>query len=199
MRRPPRLLMTSARCSPPCRMACSGSATGRCCWLALWEPSGDQELVGLDREDCDFTREGLVLTLRRSKTDQEGKGRKVAIHNRAHAVTCAVRTLQEWLETAPINGGPSFRTVDRHGHVLARRLSPCAVALVVKRHAAVGLDAANYAGHSLRASLATSAAIAGASERSIMEQTGHNSVGMVRRYIRDGNLFRGNAAGTLGS
>ena len=73
------------------------------------------------------------------------------------------------------------------------------VARIVKKLALrAGLDAAKYAGHSLRAGHATSAAIAGASERSIMNQTGHRSVQMVRRYIRDGNLFRENSAGKLG-
>jgi integrase len=92
-----------------------------------------------------------------------------------------------------------FRSVNRHGHLQPGRLSGYAVALVVKRYADVaGFDPALYAGHSLRSGLATSAAIAGASERSIMNQTGHRSTAMVRRYIRDGNLFRDNAAGRLG-
>ena len=85
------------------------------------------------------------------------------------------------------------------GSVHRSRLSGIDVARVVKKLAVrAGLDAAKYAGHSLRAGHATSAAIAGASERSIMKQTGHRSVQMVRRYIRDGNLFRENSAGKLG-
>jgi len=156
------------------------------------------ELVGLDWGDCTFTREGVVLKLRRSKTDQEGLGRKVAIPAGANAETCAVRALQAWREASGTDAGPIFRPVDRHRHVHGSRLSAYAVALVVKRYAAAaGLDPTHFAGHSLRAGLATAAAIAGASERSIMAQTGHKSVGMVRRYIRDGNLFRENAAGTL--
>jgi len=72
------------------------------------------------------------------------------------------------------------------------RLSDKAVARIVKRRAAaVGLDPERYAGHSLRAGLATSAAAAGASERVIMSQTGHRSAEMVRKYIREANLFRG--------
>jgi integrase len=63
---------------------------------------------------------------------------------------------------------------------------------------AAGLDASKYSGHSLRSGFATAAAIAGASERAIMNQTGHQSSKMVRRYIRDGNLFRDNAAAKLG-
>lgn len=157
------------------------------------------ELVGLNYEDCEFTRDGLTVTLRRSKTDQEGEGRKVGIPYGSNPDTCPVRALQAWIDAAGIEAGALFRYVNRHGHVQPGRLSDKAVALVVKRYAAAaGLDASKYAGHSLRAGLATSAAIAGASERSIMAQTGHRSVAMVRRYIRDGNLFRENAAATVG-
>jgi integrase len=92
-----------------------------------------------------------------------------------------------------------FRSINRHGHIGADRLSGIDVARVVKKPAQrAGLNAAKYAGHSLRAGPATSAARAGASERSIMNQTGHKSVQMVRRYIREGSLFRENSAGKLG-
>jgi integrase len=92
-----------------------------------------------------------------------------------------------------------FRSINRHGHIGADRLSGIDVARVVKKPAQrAGLNAAKYAGHSLRAGHATSAARAGASERSIMNQTGHKSVQMVRRYIREGSLFRENSAGKLG-
>jgi len=157
------------------------------------------ELVGLDRGDVEVTKDGAVVTVRRSKTDQEGEGRKVGIPYGSNPDTCPVRALAAWVEVAAIKDGPIFRPVNRYGQVLAGRLSGYAVALVVKRYAAqVGLDASRYAGHSLRAGLATSAADAGASERSIMAQTGHRSVAMVRRYIRDGSLFRENAAATVG-
>jgi integrase len=92
-----------------------------------------------------------------------------------------------------------FRSVNRKGQVQSCRLSGVDVARIVKKLAQrAGLDASKYAGHSLRAGHATSAAIGGASERSIMNQTGHRSVQMVRRYIRDGNLFRENSAAKLG-
>jgi site-specific recombinase XerD len=157
------------------------------------------ELVGLDVPDIAFTREGVVVTLRRSKTDQEGQGRKVGIPYGSHPHTCPVRALQAWLEASGIAEGALFRSVNRHGQLQPGRLSDKAVALVVKRCAeAAGLDADNYAGHSLRAGLATSAAAAGVSERAIMAQTGHRSVNMVRRYIRDGSLFRENAAACVG-
>ena len=157
------------------------------------------DLVGLDVEDCAFGKDGLTVTLRRSKTDQEGQGRRVGIPYGSNPETCPVRTLQSWLEQAGITSGPLFRSLNRHGHIQAGRLVGIDVARVVKKLVdRAGLDATKYAGHSLRAGHATSAAIAGASERSIMNQTGHRSVQMVRRYIRDGSLFRENSAAKLG-
>lgn len=157
------------------------------------------ELVGLNVEDTEFTRDGLVVHLRRSKTDQEGQGRKIGIPYGSRTETCPVRAVEEWLRVSGIESGALFRSVNRHAQLQEGRLSDKAVALVVKKRAEVaGLDPTRYAGHSLRAGLATSAAMAGVSERSIMDQTGHKSVGMVRRYIRDGNLFRDNAAASVG-
>jgi site-specific recombinase XerD len=157
------------------------------------------ELVGLDVEDCVFAKDGLTVTLRRSKTDQDGAGRKIGIPYGSNPETCPVRTLQAWLEITGINTGPLFRSINRHGQVRSGRLSGIDISRVVKKLAKrAGLNPARYAGHSLRAGHATSAAIAGATERSIMNQTGHRSVQMVRRYIRDGSLFRENSAGKLG-
>jgi site-specific recombinase XerD len=157
------------------------------------------ELVALDVPDCVFGRDGLTVMLRRSKTDQEGQGRKIGIPYGANPDTCPVRCVQDWLERACVTDGPLFRSINRHGHVNARRLSGTDVARIVKKLTErAGLDASKYAGHSLRSGHATSAAIAGASERSIMAQTGHRSVQMVRRYIREASLFRDNSAGKLG-
>jgi site-specific recombinase XerD len=157
------------------------------------------ELVGLDVADCEFGKDGLTITLRRSKVDQDGVGRKIGIPYGSNPETCPVRNVQGWMEQAGITGGPLFRSITRHGRLRPGRLSGIDVARVVKKLAErAGLDAAKYAGHSLRAGHATTAAIGGASERSIMNQTGHRSVQMVRRYIRDGNLFRENSAGKLG-
>jgi site-specific recombinase XerD len=157
------------------------------------------ELVALNLIDLDFSRDGLAVTLRRSKTDQEGVGRKIGIPYGSNPDTCPVRAMQSWLEEAGVTDGFAFRPLSRHDKVQTRGLSPIDVARIVKKLAQrAGLDPANYAGHSLRAGHATSAAIAGASERSIMKQTGHRSVQMVRRYIRDGSLFRENSAGKLG-
>lgn len=157
------------------------------------------ELVSLDVSDLRFTRAGLVVTLRRSKTDQEGQGTLKGIPHGANPETCPLKAVRAWLKGAGIEEGPLFRSVNRHGRVASARLSDRAVALAVKRAAlAVGLDPDRYSGHSLRSGLATAAAAAGVSERAIMQQTGHRSVAMVRRYIRDGSLFRENAAGQIG-
>ena len=157
------------------------------------------ELVRLDVDDCAFGKDGLTVTLRRSKSDQDGAGRKIGIPYGSNPETCPVRSMQAWMEAAGINAGPVFRSINRHGQVKAARLSGIDVARVVKKLVErAGLDTAKYAGHSLRAGHATSAAIAGASERSTMNQTGHKSVQMVRRYIREGTLFRENSAGKLG-
>jgi site-specific recombinase XerD len=154
------------------------------------------ELVALNVEDVQLCADGLLILLPRSKTDQEGEGRKIAVPYGSTPDTCPVRSCQCWLESAEIATGPLFR---RHGNVQTDRLSDKAVALVIKRYAeAAGLDPKKYAGHSLRSGLVTAAAIAGVSERSIMQQTGHKSSTMVRRYIRDANLFRDNAAARIG-
>lgn len=124
------------------------------------------ELVSLDVGDLEFSRAGLVVTLRKSKTDQEGRSRRLGIPFGSSEATCPVRAVQAWLETACISEGPIFRPLDRFQRVQPTRLSAEHIALIVKRRAkAVGLDPARYAGHSLRAGLATSAAAAGASDR----------------------------------
>jgi integrase len=157
------------------------------------------EVVAIDVDDCAFNRDGLTVVLRRSKTDQERAGRKVGIPYGSNPETCPVRTVQTWMEHAGITTGSLFRSINRHGQVQPSQLSGIDVARIVKKLAQrAGLDSAKYAGRSLRAGHATSAAIVGASERSIMNHTGHRSVQMVRRYIREGSLFRENSAGSLG-
>jgi integrase len=157
------------------------------------------ELVGLDVADITEGVDGLTVHLRRSKTDQEGAGRTVGIPFGSNPVTCPVRAWRAWLEVSGITEGHAFCPVDRHGHLGTTRLSGNAVALVLKRHAGrAGLDPAEVAGHSLRAGLATSAAAAGVPERVIADQTGHRGTAMLRRYIREGSLFRENAASAVG-
>ena len=157
------------------------------------------ELVALNFDDCTFGKDGLTVTLRRSKTDQDGAGRKVGIPYGSNPDTCPVRNVLAWIEQAAITTGALFRSINRHGQVQPGRLSGIDVARIVKKLAQrAGLDAAKYAGHSLRAGHATAAAIAGASERSIQNQTGHRSLAMLRRYIRDGSMWRENSGAKLG-
>ncbi len=155
------------------------------------------ELVGFDCGDVEHVGRGIVLHLRRSKTDQTGQGRKIAIpHGRTR--WCPVRHLTDWLAHAGIEEGPIFRSIDRHGHISPDRLSGDAVAMIVKRRLeTAGFDPAAFSGHSLRAGLATSAAMAGASTYKIRAQTGHKSDAMLARYIRDGDMFTDNAAGVI--
>jgi site-specific recombinase XerD len=156
------------------------------------------ELAVLDMADVQDTADGLKVLIRRSKNDQDGEGRPIGIPYGSDPRTCPVRALRTWIKTSGISEGPIFR----HFHnqkMGTKAISPQTVALVVK-HAAerAGIDSACLAGHSLRSGLATTAARNGASERSIMRQTGHKSVQMVRRYIREGELFNDNAATKLG-
>ncbi len=173
------------------------------------------ELVALDVDDVDVNEQGLVVTLRRSKTDQDAAGRRIAMLHTGAADSCPAEVYQAWLNALDAalaeqhvhldgdhrqveQGGqqrtPVFRPVNRHGQLAGSRLTDKAVARVVQRTAlAAGLGDLDLAGHSLRAGFATSAAAAGKSERAIMKQTGHKSLPMVRRYIREGSLFRDNA------
>lgn len=157
------------------------------------------ELVSLDIADLRFSRAGLVITLRRSKTDQEGEGALIGIEHGANKATCPVRSLRAWLDTAGIEAGPIFRPMNRHGQVLDQRLSDKAVARVVKRSAeAAGLDPELYSGHSLRVGLVTSAAQAGVAERDIMKQSRHKSERIMRKYVRDAGVLIDNVSGKVG-
>lgn len=157
------------------------------------------ELVGLDVTDLAIAEEGLVVLIRKSKTDQVGVGRKIGIPFGEHAETCPVRAVQAWIEEGDIDEGALFRSVNKHGDVSDKRLSDQVVADVVKRSLrAAGKSTRMFAAHSLRAGLITQAAIAGVSERAIQDQSGHKSLAVMRRYIRDGSLFRENAAARVG-
>ncbi len=157
------------------------------------------ELAALQVADLETTADGIVVRLGKSKTDQEGQGRPVALPYGSDPETCPVRALRAWLEQAGIATGPLFRAIGRGGQVSDRALHADSVGYLVKRAAGrAGLEALDYAGHSLRAGLATQAAMNGASELAIMKQTGHRSLATVRKYIREGTLFRDNAAAKLG-
>jgi integrase len=155
------------------------------------------EIVALDGADFETARQGLIVHLRRSKTDQEGIGRKIGIPF-GRTRFCPVAALEQWRARSGIAEGAVFRPVDRHERVAPERLSDEAVSTIVKeRVAKAGFDPDGYSGHSLRAGLATSAAQAGISAWRIRQQTGHASDAMLSRYIRDGELFTDNAAGAL--
>ncbi|MEP9373854.1 site-specific integrase [Mesorhizobium sp. KR1-2] len=155
------------------------------------------ELIGLDHADIEHVRQGIVVTLCRSKTDQTGAGRKIGIPF-GRTRWCPVRHLSDWLNHAGIDEGAVFRNVDRHGHIANQRLSGEAVSITVKeRVEAAGFDPDAYSGHSLRAGLATSAAMAGASTWKIRAQTGHASDAVLARYIRDGDMFTNYVAGAV--
>lgn len=157
------------------------------------------DLVGLDVTDLALADEGLVVNIRRGKTDQFGAGRKIGIPRGEHPETCPVRAIQRWLDLSGVVEGALFRSVNKHGHLSADRLSDRAVADIVKRTLeAAGKSSRRFAGHSLRAGLITQAAMAGVSERAIQDQSGHKSLLVMRRYIRDGSLFRENAAAKVG-
>ena len=156
------------------------------------------ELVQLRLADITETEDGLRVMLRQSKTDQEGEGFSKGIPYGHEHKTCPVRAWQAWKATAGITDGLAFRSVTRHGE-LGTSLSGQAVADLIKRRArAAGLEYNDYSGHSLRAGLATAAAQAGASERSIAKQTGHKSLPVLRGYIHEGSLFTENAAAKVG-
>jgi integrase len=157
------------------------------------------ELVSIDFGDVRIVANGLEVVLRRSKTDQEGEGRLIGIPNGSNPVTCPVRAIQAWLERAAIIDGPLFRPVGRGDNIAPTRLSSQAVALIVKRHARrAGLDPSRFAGHSLRAGFATSAALAGADALEISRQTGHKSLSMVQRYTRPATIWLMNPAHRVG-
>jgi site-specific recombinase XerD len=157
------------------------------------------ELVGLNIEDCQFNRDGLTVTLRRSKTDQNWVGRSIGIPYGSHPTTCPVRALQDWIAGSAITTGPLFRSVNRHGRLQAAGLSGQTVALLVKKLATrAGLDPTSYSGQSLRAGHVTAAILGGAAEHVIQRQTGHKSTTMLRRYFRDADLFRQNSGSKLG-
>ena len=157
------------------------------------------ELVALQISDLHLVPEGLIIQLRRSKTDQEGVGMAKGIPAGQQPLTCPVQAVQTWMQQADLHTGWLFRAITPHGALLDQPMRGYTVARIVQRAAQrLGLDWRQFGGHSLRAGLVTAAAQAGVPERIIMQQTGHTDVRMLRRYIRDSSLFRENAAAMVG-
>ena len=152
------------------------------------------EIVSLDYDDLDFVPEGLKINLRRSKTDQFGEGFTKALPYFDNTQYCPVLSLKKWIEISKITSGAVFRRFSKGSKLSENRLTDQTVALLIKEYLNLaGIDSKNYSGHSLRSGFATSAAESGAQERSIMAMTGHKSTEMVRRYIKEANLFKNNA------
>ena len=152
------------------------------------------EIVSLDYDDLDFVNEGLKINLKRSKTDQYGEGSVKGLPYFDNAQYCPVLSLKNWLQVSNINSGPLFRRFSKGSKLSENRLTDQTVALLIKKYLKLaGIDNKNYSGHSLRSGFATTAAESGAEERSIMAMTGHKSTEMVRRYIKEANIFKNNA------
>ena len=140
------------------------------------------ELVDIEYEDIEFVLEGVKIFVKRSKTDQSGEGMTKAIPYFNSENFCPVKALKNWIRISDLKNGKIFSISDKN------------VALIIKKYANyAGLDSHRYAGHSLRSGFATSTAESGAEERNIMAMTGHKSTEMVRRYIKEANLFKNNA------
>ena len=152
------------------------------------------ELISINLEDLEFVFEGLKINIKRSKTDQFGEGFTKGIPYFENYLYCPVKNLKNWLNISKIKEGPVFVRFIKGSKISNIRLTDQSVALIIKEYLTkAGIDSKNYSGHSLRSGFATSAAEAGAEERSIMAMTGHKSTEMVRRYIKDANLFKNNA------
>jgi integrase len=157
------------------------------------------ELAALDVSDLGYDPRGVVIHLRRTKTDTAAAGRDVSIPNGTHAETCPVRALRAYLDAAAITSGPVFRGVSRWGQVARTAIGADTVSDVVKAAAvAAGLDVAQVSAHSLRAGHVTQRRIAGDEVSAIADSTGHRSERMVRHYDRAARRFRHDVAGSLG-
>ena len=152
------------------------------------------EIVSLDYDDLDFVPEGLKINIKRSKTDQFGAGSKKALPYFDNSQYCPVVSLKNWIDITKVNSGALFRRFSKGSKLTDKRLTDQTVALLIKEYLQLaGIDSKDYSGHSLRSGFATSAAESGVEERSIMAMTGHKSTEMVRRYIKEANLFKNNA------
>jgi integrase len=172
------------------------------CWATAMRRS---ELVSLRVEHFKWAPEGVTVTVRRgesgagTKTDQEGRGRVVALYPSKEEALCPVRSLERWLRESGITSGPVFREVNRHGQVGATALKGDTFRRVVRRACSqAGIDEQPFGAHSLRAGLITTAAKAGRSLDEIARTSGHKDINTLRLYIRDVEaLSNGVAKGLL--
>ena len=152
------------------------------------------ELVSIDHEDLEFVTEGIKIIVKRSKTDQFGEGLIKGLPYFTNENYCPVNIIKKWLKISKIKSGPIFRRFSKGSILSDKRLTDQSVVLLIKKYLNLaGIENNNFAGHSLRSGFATVAAESGADERSIMAMTGHKTTQMVRRYIREANIFKNNA------
>jgi len=152
------------------------------------------ELVSINYEDLEFVPEGVKITIKKSKTDQFGEGMVKALPYFDNETYCPVVNLKKLLEISKIESGPIFRKFSKGSSLTSNRLTDQSVVLLIKQYLNLaGIENKDFAGHSLRSGFATVAAESGADERSIMAMTGHKTTQMVRRYIKEANLFKNNA------
>ena len=152
------------------------------------------EIISIDYEDIDFVEEGVKINLKRSKTDQFGEGLVKGIPYFNNEKYCPVTSLKNWIRLSKIKTGPIFRRFVKGSILTDHRLTDQSVVLIIKEYLKLaGIENKNFAGHSLRSGFATVAAESGADERSIMAMTGHKTTQMVRRYIKEANIFKNNA------
>ncbi len=156
------------------------------------------ELVNLNTQDLQEEERGFLVTIRKSKTDQEARGHRIAIPRIDHSDYCPVRSLKDWLHVADIEEGRVFRRMYRGDKVAAKAMSAQSVALIIKDHAArVGFDPRHYAGHSLRSGFLTSAAARQEDLFKMADQSRHSSLETVRKYVREEDLFDRHAGANL--
>ena len=152
------------------------------------------ELISINHEDLEFVPEGLKIAIKKSKTDQFGEGMIKGLPYFTNKTYCPINNLKKWLEISKIKSGPIFRRFSKGSSLTDKRLTDQSVVLLMKEYLTLaGIENTNFAGHSLRSGFATVAAEFGADERSIMAMTGHKTTQMVRRYIKEANIFKNNA------
>lgn len=159
-----------------------------------------RELVSIHFEDLDFQKEGLVLTIRQSKTDQFAEGVQLGITPQKDPNLCPIALLTRYLEVSEIKTGPLFRRIDSRSDCYGdRALTPGVVLKIVKAYAErAGLDPERFAGHSLRAGFATTASFKGRSLPQIMRQGRWKDQRTAMTYIRAATVFRDNPTAGLG-
>lgn len=150
------------------------------------------ELVALQLSDLELVREGLRLTVRHSKSDQEGQGQLIAVPS--GKVLRPGARLNEWLGVRGGEAGPLFYRTDAQGVLMTEPMSDRSVARLIQRYASkVGIDPAAVGAHSLRSGFLTEAAKAGASLPKMQEVSRQKKVEVLLGYVRDAALFENHA------